>query len=74
VEDDGVGREKAWEAEYVERKDKKSMATEIILERIKLLNRKFRQKINLQIIDKESATYGAPGTKVVIDLPWGDAY
>ena len=30
VEDDGVGREKAWEAEYAERGDRKSLATEII--------------------------------------------
>jgi tetratricopeptide (TPR) repeat protein len=74
VEDDGVGREKAWEAEYAERGDRKSLATEIIIDRIKVLNKKFKQKIRLEIIDKQSTTMKALGTKVVIDLPWRTVY
>ncbi len=74
VEDDGVGREKAWEAEYTERPGHKSLATEIIMDRIKLLNKKFRQKIRLEIIDKRSDDLEALGTKVLIDLPYGNVY
>ena len=73
VEDDGVGREMAWEAEFAERGDRKSLATEIIRDRIKVLNKKFKQKINLEIIDKLSENREALGTKVVIDLPWGES-
>ena len=74
VEDDGVGREKAREAEYSERPGHKSLATEIIRDRIKVLNKKFKQKIQLEIIDKRSETKEATGTKVMIDLPWGSVY
>ena len=74
VEDNGVGREKAWEAEYAERGEHKSLATEIITDRIKVLNKKFKQKINLEIIDKRSDTKEAIGTKVLIDMPYGSVY
>lgn len=74
VEDDGVGREKAWEAEYVERGDRKSLATEIIKDRIKVLNKKFKQKIRLEIIDLKSEKAEAMGTKVILDLPYGSVY
>nr|NQU94148.1 histidine kinase [Bacteroidota bacterium] len=70
VEDDGVGREKAWETEVTERSGHKSLATEIIKDRIKTLNKKFRQKIQLEIIDKKSETLEALGTKVVLDIPY----
>lgn len=64
VEDDGVGREKAWEAEITERDDRKSMAIEIISDRIAALNKKFRQKLSLDIIDKPA------GTLIRLDLPY----
>jgi len=75
VEDDGVGREKAWEAEFAERGDRKSLATEIITDRIKVLNKKFKQKIKLEIIDlKSDKSEAIMGTKVLIDLPYGSVY
>ena len=74
VEDDGVGREKAWEAEYAERGKRKSLATEIIRDRIKVLNKRLKQKIKLEIIDKYSNNMKALGTKVVLDLPYGMVY
>jgi len=74
IEDDGVGREKAWEAEYTERGDRKSLATEIIKDRIQVLNKKFKQKINLEIIDLRSEKAEALGTKVLLDLPFGSVY
>ena len=40
VEDDGVGREKAWEAEYQKHSTHKSLATEIITDRLRSLNKK----------------------------------
>jgi tetratricopeptide (TPR) repeat protein len=74
VEDDGVGREKAWETEVKERTGHKSLATEIINDRIKALNKKFRNKIQLQIIDKISENAETTGTKVLLDLPYGSVY
>jgi len=38
------------------------------------LNKKFKQKINLEIIDKLSENREVLGTKVVIDLPWGTVF
>jgi sensor histidine kinase YesM len=74
VEDDGVGREKAWEAEAKERTGHKSLATDIIKDRIKNLNRKFKQKIQLEIIDVISESKEATGTKVLLDLPYRSVY
>ena len=37
IEDDGIGREKAWEVEYARKGRHKSLATEIIRDRIKML-------------------------------------
>lgn len=74
VEDDGVGREKAWEAEASERSGHKSLATEIIRDRIENLNKKFKRKIKLEIIDKLSENEEATGTKVLLDLPYGSVY
>ena len=69
VEDDGVGREKAWEAEYRTRKDHKSLATSIIMDRIQVVNKKLKQKIKLDIIDLRSNNNEIVGTKVVLVLP-----
>jgi len=70
IEDDGVGREKAWEVEYAKKGRHKSLATEIIRDRIKILNKKLKQKINLDIIDKRSETKQPLGTMVRLDLPY----
>jgi tetratricopeptide (TPR) repeat protein len=70
VEDNGVGREKAWESEYTTKKDHKSLAIEIIKDRIQSLNKKLRQKINLTIIDLKTDTNEPLGTRVVLDLPY----
>jgi len=69
VEDDGVGREKAWETEYKTRKEHKSLATAIITDRIQAINRKMKEKIRLDIIDLKSDKNEPIGTKVVLDLP-----
>jgi LytS/YehU family sensor histidine kinase len=69
IEDDGVGREKAWEAD-LKHKEHKSLATEIILDRIAVLNKKIKQKISLSIIDLKSDANEALGTLVRLDLPY----
>ncbi len=74
VEDDGVGRERAWEAEINERGGRKSLATEIIKDRIKVLNKKIRQKIKLEVIDLKSDNTNVTGTKVMIDIPYSNVY
>jgi len=70
IEDDGVGRERAWEVEYANKGKYKSLATEIIRDRIKILNKKLKQKINLNITDLISETNEALGTIVRLDLPY----
>jgi len=70
VEDDGVGREKAWEVEYQKRKTHKSLAINIINDRIQSLNKKLKQKISLSIIDLKSDTLEPQGTKVVLSIPY----
>ncbi len=70
IEDNGVGREKAWETEYTAKKEHKSLAIEIIKDRIQSLNKKLKQKINLNIIDLKTDTNEPLGTRVVLDLPY----
>ena len=70
IEDNGVGREKAWEVEYAKRGKHKSLATEIIRDRIKILNKKLKQKISLSITDMKSDANEAIGTVVKLDLPY----
>jgi LytS/YehU family sensor histidine kinase len=68
IEDDGIGREKALSLERGN-KDHKSLATFIIKERIEGLNKKFRKKIRLKIIDKKSENDKPLGTIVKLELP-----
>jgi LytS/YehU family sensor histidine kinase len=70
VEDDGVGRRKAWETKYTRKQKHKSLATEIIQDRIKILNKKFRHNIKLEIIDLQNETQLAMGTLVRLNLPY----
>jgi sensor histidine kinase YesM len=69
VEDDGVGREKAIEIQLKQNKDHRSMATDITRERLKILNKKFKKKITLEIIDLKNEAGSGIGTKVVFEIP-----
>ncbi len=69
VEDNGIGREKAKELLLRFDKDHKSLATSITLERIKVLNRKHKRKITLEIIDLKGEYGEAKGTRVVFQVP-----
>jgi len=69
IEDNGVGRNKAWEFEQNQRKDHSSISTYLIKERLKILNKKSHRKMTLAIIDLFGDN-GAPiGTRVVIRIP-----
>jgi LytS/YehU family sensor histidine kinase len=70
VEDDGIGRKKAQEVLRKNDKDHKSMATTITLDRIKVLNKKFKKKIFMDIIDLKNDSNEATGTKVVFEIPF----
>jgi len=69
IEDDGVGRAKVQELEKELKKDHHSMATEITKERLKVLNKKLKDKIDLTISDLEDEKGNPAGTKVRIILP-----
>jgi LytS/YehU family sensor histidine kinase len=68
IEDDGIGREKT--RKIVKQKEHKSLATDIIRDRIAVLNKKIRQKISLSIIDLKSDADEAMGTLIRLDLPY----
>jgi len=69
VEDNGVGRKKAFELESNNRKDYTSVSTNLIRERLRILNKKTRQKISLEIIDLYNHEGIAAGTRVEIRIP-----
>jgi hypothetical protein len=62
-------REKANELRKKYDKDHKSLATSITQERIKVLNRKLRHKITMEIIDLKDEQGEARGTRVVFGMP-----
>ncbi|MBE0637863.1 MAG: histidine kinase [Bacteroidales bacterium] len=69
IEDDGIGREKAGELRQKFDKDHKSLATSTTQERIKVINRKLRRKITMEIIDLKDEQGEARGTRVVFGIP-----
>jgi len=69
IEDDGIGRAKAKELLLQQNKDHKSMATSIIEERIRALNKTLKKKITLSILDLENDHGEAVGTRVVLEVP-----
>jgi hypothetical protein len=69
VEDDGVGRQKAFELETAQEPNHQSMATSLTHERLKNLNRKHSKKIFLDILDLKNEEGDAAGTKVTFGIP-----
>ncbi|MEZ5197000.1 MAG: histidine kinase [Bacteroidales bacterium] len=69
VEDDGIGRDRAQEILQKQNKDHKSLATSITQERIKVLNKKLKHKIKLEIFDLKNEKGEATGTKVIFEVP-----
>ena len=70
VDDDGVGRQKAREIESQSQKKHQSMATDIVQDRIQVLNKKLKQRIKFEIIDKHSESMESQGTRVLIEMPY----
>ena len=69
IEDDGIGREKSDELRRQFDKDHKSLATSITQERIKVLNRRLKNKITMEILDLKDENGEARGTRVVFEVP-----
>jgi hypothetical protein len=69
VEDDGVGRQRAQEILREQDQGHKSMATAITMERIRVLNKKLKHKISMEIIDLKDEQDEPLGTRVVFGLP-----
>jgi len=69
VEDNGIGRKKAFEIESAIEPDHHSMATSITRERLLALNKKRERNITLEIIDKRSDQGEASGTMVRFGIP-----
>jgi len=69
VEDDGVGRQKAMEMMMEQDKDHKSLAIAITLERIRLLNKKLKHPITMNILDLKNDKNEPAGTRVTFEMP-----
>lgn len=69
IEDNGVGREKAAEFLRNVNQGHRSLATAITQERIKILNRKFRRRMTMEITDLRDVGGGACGTRVTFSVP-----
>jgi len=67
--DNGIGREKSEMLRLKFQKDHKPLATDVTIERIKMLNKRHKQKIKLNIIDLKDEHCEACGTKVIFELP-----
>ncbi len=70
VEDDGIGREKARQIEKQTKQYHKSLATSITRERLGMMNRKRKQKIQLDIVDLKGPSGEVIGTKVMFEIPY----
>jgi len=70
LEDDGVGREKAMQELKSQNKDHRSLSTDITRERLQVLSKKLRQKINLTIVDLKDDKGNPSGTMVTFDIPY----
>ena len=68
IDDNGIGREKAKQIAQ-KRKGHKSTGLINIQERITLINKLYRKKIDIQIIDKYNPDKTPAGTTVIISLP-----
>lgn len=67
VEDDGIGRIQA--ATLAKKTKHESLATQITIERLKLLQRKLKQKSNLLIKDLRDQQQKVSGTLVELNIP-----
>jgi sensor histidine kinase YesM len=68
VKDDGVGRKNA--KELSKRKNHKSMATSLTLDRLKILSKKEKQKFLLEIKDLVDTELNPLGTQVMFSVPF----
>jgi len=71
IEDDGVGRARARDFEELKRKNHTSVSTSLIRERLRILNKKSRNKITLEIRDVYDDAGNASGTRVEVVVPVG---
>jgi hypothetical protein len=69
VEDDGVGREKAYEIESKHNQIHRSLSTSITHDRLVKLNKKSKTKIRMEITDLKNDLGEACGTKVTFGIP-----
>jgi hypothetical protein len=69
IEDDGIGRERAGEILAEQNKIHQSLSTSITRERIRILNKKLKHKITLDIIDLKDIKGDPAGTKVKLGIP-----
>ena len=69
VEDNGVGRQKAKELEGNDNVKKRSYGMQISKDRIELINRLYKYKTSVNVVDLEELESKSTGTRVVLEIP-----
>lgn len=69
IDDNGIGRKKSGELNFIKTKTHKSFATDALQKRIDILNINKIKKIKLYYDDKENNTGNSLGTTVTIEIP-----
>ena len=69
IEDDGIGRDRALDIIKKQNRNHKSLATEITRDRLRILNKKLKNKITMNVIDLKDESNQPTGTRVLIDVP-----
>jgi ligand-binding sensor domain-containing protein len=69
IEDNGIGRKKAEELKSATSQDHISRGTELINDRIAILNKMENTNIVVQVIDKTDDDGNAAGTRIIIKIP-----
>lgn len=69
IEDDGIGRERAFELKSKNATKKKSMGMRITKDRINMINKLYNSNTTVNIIDLKNEKGEALGTKVELNIP-----
>lgn len=69
VQDNGIGREKAYEFKSHRHVEYQSKGMSLTADRINILNRQHAQQITIEVTDLKDSTQNAMGTRVAIHIP-----
>ncbi|WP_315818628.1 hypothetical protein [Paraflavitalea speifideaquila] len=69
VEDNGIGRQTAWQLRSKMHVEYQSKGMSLAAERVKALNRQYSEPVSIEIIDKADDLEAPTGTRIAIYFP-----